>query len=109
MHLVYLFLITIPGLPKAAIVTHARFARAASLMLLGGMTTDDILYTPLPLYHSAAGMLGMGAVILVGKLNREFTTLDLRLVKHRKPIARMKEYILRRCLISEAMVRNSKR
>lgn len=57
-------------------------------MLLGGMTTDDILYTPLPLYHSAAGMLGVGAVILVGKLKQQLTTLDLSLIKHRRPICR---------------------
>ena len=57
----------VSGLPKAAIVSHARFVRASSFIVLGGLTSDDILYTPLPLYHSAAGVLGLGSVILVGE------------------------------------------
>jgi solute carrier family 27 fatty acid transporter 1/4 len=28
--------------------------------------TDDILYTPLPLYHTAGGLLGVGQVLLRG-------------------------------------------
>lgn len=27
---------------------------------------DDIIYNPLPLYHSAGGMVGMGSVLLCG-------------------------------------------
>ena len=30
---------------------------------LTGMTSDDVLYTPLPLYHSAGGVLGSGMIL----------------------------------------------
>ncbi|KAK7057005.1 hypothetical protein SK128_012334 [Halocaridina rubra] len=33
---------------------------------LSGMCTDDIIYDPLPLYHTAGGMLGVGQSLLYG-------------------------------------------
>ena len=35
-------------------------------MILSGLTADDIVYTPLPLYHTAGGILGLGGVLVVG-------------------------------------------
>ncbi|KCV71504.1 hypothetical protein H696_02448 [Fonticula alba] len=55
------------GLPKAAVIRHARFLAAASAF---GRTfcfrETDILYMVLPLYHSAGGMIGVGMVLRDG-------------------------------------------
>uniref|UniRef100_A0A146LKS9 Very long-chain fatty acid transport protein n=1 Tax=Lygus hesperus TaxID=30085 RepID=A0A146LKS9_LYGHE len=63
----YIYTSGTTGLPKAAIMTHARFA-AATLAGKGllNIRSDDIIYTALPLYHTAGGMLGVGQVILGG-------------------------------------------
>ncbi|ODN00727.1 Long-chain fatty acid transport protein 4, partial [Orchesella cincta] len=61
------------GLPKAAVIKHARF-------LMGGIAgrnansiqEDDIIYTTLPLYHTNAGILGVSQTLICG------TTLALR-------------------------------
>ncbi|XP_053741586.1 long-chain fatty acid transport protein 2-like [Synchiropus splendidus] len=50
------------GLPKAALVTHSRLWAMALLPCASGMTSQDVIYTCLPLYHSSA-FLGMAATI----------------------------------------------
>ena len=42
------------GLPKAAIITHIQSLKAAAGFWAYGATKNDVVYTPLPLYHSAA-------------------------------------------------------
>ena len=55
------------GLPKAAIVTHERFIRAGSMFgALADCTSEDIIYTALPLYHTAAIAIAMGAPLQTG-------------------------------------------
>ena len=39
---------------------------AISLHLLLKMTSDDYIYCTLPLYHSAAGILGVGQTLISG-------------------------------------------
>ena len=53
-------------MPKAAVVSHDKFLKASVAIQQVGMHKDDILYTPLPLYHSAAGIIGLGNVINTG-------------------------------------------
>ncbi|KAH3802805.1 hypothetical protein DPMN_156489 [Dreissena polymorpha] len=55
------------GLPKAAIFSHSRFYYMASAVhRMLGLTDQDILYDPLPLYHTAEGIIGMGQAFLWG-------------------------------------------
>jgi len=57
------------GLPKAAIVTHHRIALASfAFSNLFSVTNQDIVYCPLPLYHSAAGVIGIGMLLQKGAL-----------------------------------------
>lgn len=37
-----------------------------AVYLCGGVTQNDILYDPLPLYHTAGGVIGVGEVVLMG-------------------------------------------
>ena len=45
----------LPGLPKAAIIKHSRYLFASYCLYCMGLTyEDDIMYSVLPMYHSAA-------------------------------------------------------
>ncbi|XP_075432240.1 long-chain fatty acid transport protein 2-like isoform X2 [Ascaphus truei] len=54
------------GLPKAAIVSQARLLICSSFSTLSGITSRDVLYIPLPLYHSAGLMIGIRGCIETG-------------------------------------------
>jgi acyl-CoA synthetase (AMP-forming)/AMP-acid ligase II len=57
----YIYTSGTTGLPKACIMTNFRFMIAGAYMSSYlGINKDDTLYTCLPLYHSAGGMLGTG-------------------------------------------------
>ncbi|KAL2258042.1 hypothetical protein VTK26DRAFT_8788 [Humicola hyalothermophila] len=66
------------GLPKAAVVSWAKVYVAAMLTGKGTrMRRDDILYTCMPLYHSAASCLGFCATLFAGAtlaIGRKFST-----------------------------------
>ncbi|CAG05546.1 unnamed protein product [Tetraodon nigroviridis] len=51
------------GLPKAAVVTHERVWAASFIQGVCGVTSDDIFYINLPLYHSAGFLIGMSGAI----------------------------------------------
>lgn len=54
-------------MPKAAIITHVRyFFMAMNCYLFFRIAPTDVLYTPLPLYHTAGGIIGTGQVLLNG-------------------------------------------
>ncbi|KAK4475042.1 hypothetical protein MN116_002137 [Schistosoma mekongi] len=66
-HLIYVFTSGTTGLPKAAIITKLRY----TLMVIGtkysfGIRQSDIIYNPLPLYHTAGGICGVGQMLLNG-------------------------------------------
>jgi hypothetical protein len=49
------------GLPKAAKINHTRLYSAGLMYAqLYGVTRRDVVYCPLPLYHSAGGNIGVG-------------------------------------------------
>jgi fatty-acyl-CoA synthase len=55
------------GLPKAAVITHIRCLGAGLVFSrLGNITQHDTIYTALPLYHSAGGMIGVGSTFTTG-------------------------------------------
>ncbi|XP_068234589.1 long-chain fatty acid transport protein 4-like [Palaemon carinicauda] len=63
--LIYIYTSGTTGLPKAAVIKHIRFmffVTATHCMV--GLTEDEIIYNPLPLYHTAGGMVGIGQVLL---------------------------------------------
>ena len=60
------------GLPKAAIISEAKKFKGASVMLLGDLNDKDIIYTTLPLYHSAAGVIAVAGTVLAGWCLLEF-------------------------------------
>lgn len=51
------------GLPKAAVVTHERVWAASFIQAVCGVTSEDIFYINLPLYHSAGFLIGMAGAI----------------------------------------------
>lgn len=61
--LLFLFFLTLVGLPKAAVVTHERVWAASFIQGVCGITSDDIFYINLPLYHSAGFLIGMVGAI----------------------------------------------
>ena len=64
MLLLYLY----AGLPKAAKINHRRIWYGIGLALASEVTGDDVIYTPLPLYHSAALLNGLHGCIVTGKI-----------------------------------------
>jgi fatty-acyl-CoA synthase len=55
------------GLPKAAVIKHNKcFLSAAAFCNSFNVTHDDKVYTTLPLYHSAGGMIGVGMMCYAG-------------------------------------------
>jgi acyl-CoA synthetase (AMP-forming)/AMP-acid ligase II len=66
------------GLPKPAIVTWTKcYAGATFGQRICGLSSDDIVYTCMPLYHSAASILGFVATLLGGAtvaIGRKFST-----------------------------------
>uniref|UniRef100_A0A8C2YY06 long-chain-fatty-acid--CoA ligase n=1 Tax=Cyclopterus lumpus TaxID=8103 RepID=A0A8C2YY06_CYCLU len=59
---------TVEGLPKAAVVTHERVWAASFIQAVCGVTSEDIFYINLPLYHSAGFLIGM-----IGGMERGIT------------------------------------
>ncbi|XP_043940390.1 long-chain fatty acid transport protein 1 [Protopterus annectens] len=65
--LFYIYTSGTTGMPKAAIVVHSRYFRIASFGHYGfRLSSDDILYDCLPLYHSAGNIMGIGQCVLYG-------------------------------------------
>ena len=74
----YIYTSGTTGLPKAAIITNKRYLAAA--YMFGGAAMDaserDIIYLPLPLYHSNAIIIGFGSALVSGAtvaLRRKFS------------------------------------
>ncbi|KAI3371198.1 hypothetical protein L3Q82_023835 [Scortum barcoo] len=59
----YIYTSGTTGLPKAAVVTHERVWAASFVQAACGVTSEDIFYINLPLYHSAGFLIGtVGAI-----------------------------------------------
>ncbi|XP_075064271.1 long-chain fatty acid transport protein 2-like [Mixophyes fleayi] len=63
---VYIYTSGTTGLPKAAVITQARLLYSSLISELSGLTSTDVLYIPLPLYHSAGLMIGVRGCIQQG-------------------------------------------
>ncbi|XP_042330641.1 very long-chain acyl-CoA synthetase-like isoform X2 [Sceloporus undulatus] len=62
----YIFTSGTTGLPKAALITQRKLFIVAGMFRLCGVKPKDIIYCPLPLYHSAALLIGIGGCLEVG-------------------------------------------
>ncbi|XP_073962812.1 long-chain fatty acid transport protein 1-like [Choristoneura fumiferana] len=65
--LMYIYTSGTTGFPKAAVITNIRFF----LLPLGvhtsaRLSSEDVIYDPLPLHHTAGGVLGAGQAIILG-------------------------------------------
>ncbi|TSM52319.1 Very long-chain acyl-CoA synthetase [Bagarius yarrelli] len=72
----YIYTSGTTGLPKAATVTHERIWAASFIQGVSGVTSNDVLYINLPLYHSAGFLIGFTGGIERGNslvLKRKFS------------------------------------
>lgn len=75
--LIYIYTSGTTGMPKAAVISNLRYmfiTCGASSML--NLQSDDRIYDPLPLYHTAGGILGAGQALMRGitvVLRRKFS------------------------------------
>ena len=54
------------GLPKAVKVDNYKCWSGAGIMSLCGIQRNDVIYTAMPLYHSAASLLGVAGAVDAG-------------------------------------------
>ncbi|KAM9113486.1 long-chain fatty acid transport protein 5 isoform 2-T2 [Pangshura tecta] len=59
----YIYTSGTTGLPKAAIITHLKLCSIVIMLYISGVKAEDVIYTPLPLYHSAALLVGLGGCL----------------------------------------------
>lgn len=65
--LVYIYTSGTTGLPKAAVISHLRFMfMSTAFNYMSKLRSEDNIYNPLPLYHAAGGMIGVGQTLLHG-------------------------------------------
>uniref|UniRef100_A0A8C7NX65 long-chain-fatty-acid--CoA ligase n=1 Tax=Oncorhynchus mykiss TaxID=8022 RepID=A0A8C7NX65_ONCMY len=72
----YIYTSGTTGLPKAALVTQERVWTASFIQALSGVTSEDVFYINLPLYHSAGFLIGLAGAIERGitvVLRRKFS------------------------------------
>lgn len=68
-HDVFLYIYTsgTTGYPKPAIVRHSRYMMSGiALSALLGITSSDVLYAPLPLYHGESNFVGFSVALRAG-------------------------------------------
>ncbi|XP_018422706.1 PREDICTED: long-chain fatty acid transport protein 6-like [Nanorana parkeri] len=62
----YIFTSGTTGLPKAAVISQLQALRGAAGLWAFGGTPEDVVYVTLPLYHSAASLVGIGGCVYLG-------------------------------------------
>lgn len=66
-NMIFVFTSGTTGFPKAAKISNLRYMfMATGMSHMLNVSSDDTIYNPLPLYHTAGGILGVGGVLLVG-------------------------------------------
>ncbi|XP_012618962.2 long-chain fatty acid transport protein 2 [Microcebus murinus] len=62
----YIYTSGTTGLPKAAMINHQRIWYGTGICATSRLKTDDVMYVTLPMYHSAALLLGLHGCIVTG-------------------------------------------
>ncbi|XP_072321540.1 long-chain fatty acid transport protein 2-like [Eucyclogobius newberryi] len=73
---VYIYTSGTTGLPKAAVVNQTRLLAALAVLSSNGVTSEDVIYLNLPLYHTAGFIIGFIGSIETGStivLRRKFS------------------------------------
>uniref|UniRef100_A0A671XWV8 long-chain-fatty-acid--CoA ligase n=1 Tax=Sparus aurata TaxID=8175 RepID=A0A671XWV8_SPAAU len=73
---VYIYTSGTTGLPKAAVVNQNRLLTALAILSSNGVTSSDVIYVNLPLYHTAGFLIGFIGAIETGStiiLKRKFS------------------------------------
>ncbi|KAL6479599.1 hypothetical protein MHYP_G00130320 [Metynnis hypsauchen] len=72
----YIYTSGTTGFPKAAVINHERVWMASHLQFMSGVSSNDIIYICLPLYHSSGFLMGLTGAIERGitvVLKRKFS------------------------------------
>ncbi|KAL7879300.1 hypothetical protein AOLI_G00102740 [Acnodon oligacanthus] len=72
----YIYTSGTTGYPKAAVINHERVWMASHLQFMSGVSSNDIIYICLPLYHSSGFLMGLTGAIERGitvVLKRKFS------------------------------------
>ncbi|XP_049872799.1 long-chain fatty acid transport protein 4-like [Pectinophora gossypiella] len=65
--LLYIYTSGTTGLPKAAVISPSRMVFMSSgVHYLGSLSSNDVIYCPMPLYHSAGGVITVGMAFIFG-------------------------------------------
>lgn len=56
----------LPGLPKAARISHLKSIMCLGFYSLVGATSSDVIYVTLPLYHMSGSLLGVVGTMGIG-------------------------------------------
>lgn len=64
--LVYIYTSGTTGLPKAAILRHHRAIMFSAMYIFQACNSDDVMMTPIPLYHAQGGMIGVSLAFCHG-------------------------------------------
>uniref|UniRef100_A0A8C8SVN3 long-chain-fatty-acid--CoA ligase n=1 Tax=Pelusios castaneus TaxID=367368 RepID=A0A8C8SVN3_9SAUR len=62
----YIFTSGTTGLPKAAVITHRRMLKVNIFFTASDVTSEDVMYIALPLYHSSGLLIGVNGCIMKG-------------------------------------------
>lgn len=65
-HMLLFPCVCLPGLPKPAYLSQIKASSSGSTLLIVDFDAEDIIYTALPLYHTAGGVIGLFGVITKG-------------------------------------------
>ncbi|CAH2238077.1 long-chain fatty acid transport protein 1-like [Pararge aegeria] len=64
--LLYIYTSGTTGLPKAAVISNSRYVFMACGLHHMRLNSSDVVYCPLPLYHTAGGVVSVGQALVFG-------------------------------------------
>ena len=75
------------GLPKASRMSHYKMMAGGHLLNCVAMTSDDVMYVTLPLYHISALLFGLSNVIRNGKKTEQNINPIFSIYVHKQALA----------------------